>query len=116
MVVDHCADRHGSIERWFHGLRRRPLTRWFCRKCWRTGDLEFGDMDQAQAEKDHRLQVKAGMAAIAKPWGSVVMNVPMDRFPGVHCAGEVLLGDTMHKKRFKPGRGTMFDGVDPGVK
>lgn len=76
--------------------------KWFCRLCWRHGDL-FVAMPEDEAIKHaivaHRNEVAIDMEAVKVPVGLEGMRDRdfMDKYPSVDCAGEIELG-TPHAK------------------
>jgi hypothetical protein len=67
--------------------------RWFCRKCWRSGELMCGE-DEAMsvAQWEHLRDVNAGIAASRIPAGMDprARDTPMmNKIPGVYCSCDI---------------------------
>ncbi len=90
------------------------MVKWFCRLCWRTGSLEFGDMGMAGAVAAHVMAVNADLNPQKTPNPTKLPpNHPMmQKFPGEYCGGDVHLGETQTRKRFKPATDNMLNFED----
>jgi hypothetical protein len=88
---------------------------WFCKSCWRTGELLF-EMPVPEALRiaiaDHRYLVDLDMRAGKYPAGMHnYANSPiMDKYPGADCAGDLRIGEPpVKKKRFDRKQVPSFD-------
>lgn len=77
--------------------------RWFCRDCWRSGESEvFGGDPLEAATFEHYQDVSRSMQAGKIPAGmdENLRNHPiMQKYPGVDCKGDVLLGERKGRPR-----------------
>lgn len=87
------------------------MAKWFCRICWRNGELEFGDRDLADAQAKHLKAVNAGLNPQNTPNPTKFpANHPlMEKYPGVYCPGDVHFGETTKRQRFKAEANLLFE-------
>jgi hypothetical protein len=89
--------------------------KYFCRKCWRSGELPF-EMPEVEALRNaallHRRAVDLDMRAVLVPAGCEGWaNAPiMERYPAVDCAGDLKIGEPPRKRgRFDRKQVPRFD-------
>ncbi len=78
------------------------MLKWFCRLCLRGGSIELIPLGQESviAAREHRLQVQAALDPQNVPGAGMTPNSPiMEKYPGVHCPGDIVLGEAVSSRR-----------------
>jgi len=78
--------------------------KWFCRKCWRQGELRCASDDAiAEAQNAHRRDVNYDSQSLRVPVGVVNFGPDPIKLAGAYCYGDIVIIGIGESLRHKTG-------------